>query len=62
MQLDALMGKNVSVIPHFTFSQSAPEPFSSDNSYVFFFSFTNEIVIKRKKIIMMPLTLYYAIP
>lgn len=28
MQLDALMGKDVSVFPHFTFSQSAPEPFS----------------------------------
>lgn len=26
MQLDALMGNDISVISHFTFSQSAPEP------------------------------------
>lgn len=33
MQLDALMGKDISVIPHFSFSQSAPEPFSNNKPF-----------------------------
>lgn len=47
MQLDALMGKDISVIPHFSFSQSAPEPFSTNKPF-FFQSFTEGIAIKSK--------------
>lgn len=47
MQLDALMGKDISVIPHFSFSQSAPEPFSTNKP--FFFSLSpKELQLKAK--------------
>lgn len=35
MQLDALMGNDISVISHFTFSQSAPEPFCNNKPFSF---------------------------
>lgn len=33
MQLDALMGNDISVISHFTFTQSAPEPSFQPNIF-----------------------------
>lgn len=33
MQLDALMGNDISVISHFTFSHSAPEPSLQQNLF-----------------------------